>query len=94
MAKRKDPVVAEQPKQSGRPVGSKTQKVIVQANPSCCPKCGSTDREPYANTQEYAHPGVENGQPYTHVLRRYTRCKACGQARIDRSYENRTTESD
>lgn len=90
-----EPAAEPQPKSNGRPVGSKTQKVIAEAHVSRCAKCGSTDRTAYSNTKVYPFPGTDReGHPYTHVVRRTTRCKACGQARIDRSVENRTGDQD
>lgn len=64
----------------------------VDVAPSRCarPSCGSTERERYSTTQVQAFAGRdEQGRPFTHIVRRWTRCKACGQARVDRSFENR-----
>ena len=74
----------------GRPPGSPNRDYeLVAAEPTRCPKCGSTERTPYRNPTEQAYAGVDQGKPYTHIVRRYTSCKACGQFRIDRSHENR-----
>lgn len=68
----------------------RARKPVVTANASRCPKCQSTERERYFKTVEVAIGGRElDGNEYTHVVRRWTRCKACGQARIDRSCEYR-----
>ena len=40
-------------------------------------------------TAEQAFRGVHNGQPFTHIVRRRTKCLDCGQFRVDRAYENR-----
>ena len=83
-------------KSPGRPTGARTEKVITEANPSQCPKCGSTDREPYSNVRVMEFAGVDprNGQAYTHVVWRRTRCRACGQSRIDRAQENRRPDGE
>jgi len=74
----------------GRPAGSKTrQHDHATAEPSRC-RCGSTDREPYSQTIVTEYGGEFNGQPFTHIVRRWTKCAACGQARVDKSHENRT----
>jgi len=76
----------------GRPKGTSNQShPAAAARLSRCPKCQSTERGPYTRTTKQAHAGVDpDGHPYTHVVRRWTRCLACGQSRIDRTYENRT----
>lgn len=55
-----------------------------------CPRCGSTDRDRYDRTvvQEFGGLGP-HGEPYTHIVRRFTRCSQCGQARVERTLENR-----
>jgi hypothetical protein len=66
---------------------------IVTVAASRCRKCGSTEREGYFNTNETPASGIDaDGRPYTHVVRRWTRCRNCGQTRIDRAYENRPAE--
>jgi hypothetical protein len=63
---------------------------IVDTVKSRCPKCQSTDREPYSGTLAIHAPGIDTDRkPYTHVVKRWTRCKKCGQARVDQSVENR-----
>jgi hypothetical protein len=74
---------------SGRRRGAKTGTPQVESGKSRCPKCNSTTRKPYANTRAVESPGMINGKPYTHVVFRYTNCKKCGQARVDRTCENR-----
>ena len=76
----------------GRPKGSRNrQPDEVAVEPSRCNKCQSTEREPYfhKHVQEYAGFDPRHGGLYTHIIRRWTRCRACGQVRIDRFYENR-----
>lgn len=74
----------------GRPAGSRTQNNSGQSQPSRCPKCQSTERTPYSQTREIKINGEDPVfGAYTHVVRRWTRCKGCGQARTDRSFEYR-----
>lgn len=80
------------PRPAGRPAGSKTTKNTADAFPSRCPACDSTERTPYTNTLEQPYAGIDAaGNPYTHIIRRNTRCEACGAPRIDRTFENRAT---
>jgi len=74
---------------AGRPSGSKTRSTIVDVSQSRCPKCDSTEREPYRHTTTTSICGVGPDGPYTHLVRRWTNCKKCGQLRVDRSCENR-----
>ena len=75
---------------AGRPRGSKTQKAAGKSTTSKCPKCGSTDRTPYSQTRAIAIAGVDpDFGSYTHVVKRWTKCKSCNQARTDHSLENR-----
>ena len=78
-------------KKPDRPKGAKTQsRPVSDGQPTRCPACGSTERTPYSQTKKQPHGGVDAaGKPYTHVVRRWTACAACGQARVDRTYENR-----
>jgi hypothetical protein len=63
---------------------------VVQCEKTRCPTCGSTERSGYHNVMEQQYGGVDlKGRPYTHIVRRRTVCGGCGQARIDRTYENR-----
>ena len=86
-------VQAEKPK--GRPAGSENRQYDhVDASGTRCGKCGSTERTRYEQTREIAQIGTTlSGLPFTHVVWRRTRCKACGQWRIDRFFENRTSEN-
>lgn len=78
-------------KKAGRPKGVKNGSVPVNNVPaSSCPVCGSTEREDYAATTTQPYSGITpEGQPYTEIIRRRTRCLSCGQTRIDRTYANR-----
>ena len=81
----------QQPKKTGRPLGSKTpDRDIVDVQVSRCKRCGSTDRKPYTSKVELVGNGIANGQPYTSVIVRHTQCANpdCGQHRVDRFYEN------
>lgn len=74
----------------GRPAGATNITDIVPAEPSRCTVCGSTDREAYSNYTDLEQHGVTSaGKPFTHIVWRSTRCRACGQARRDITHENR-----
>lgn len=75
----------------GRPAGSPNREVDhAEAKVTRCEKCGSTERTPYFNRHEQAIAGLDGeGDPYTHIIRRRTKCLECGQHRIDRHHENR-----
>lgn len=75
----------------GRPAGSENRQYdYVDASVTRCRKCGSTERTRYEQTRELSQDGTTpDGLPFTHVVWRRTCCKACGQWRIDRFYENR-----
>lgn len=75
---------------ANRPKASRPRSVpIVEAAPTACPKCGSTERLNYFNVREQAIAGERRGQPHTHVVWRRTRCTACGQTRDDKAFEHR-----
>ena len=80
----------------GRPKGSKNKAqkpaVIGQTQVATrCPVCGSTERGRYDATSAQEFGGLApDGRPYTHIIRRWCACLACGQRRVDRFYENRT----
>ncbi|MBX3440366.1 MAG: hypothetical protein KF861_22945 [Planctomycetaceae bacterium] len=78
-------------KRPGRPKGAATQTLpTADVQLSRCRKCDSTARTKYLRTTETAHTGqLPNGQPYTHIVRRWTTCSDCGQARVDLTHENR-----
>jgi hypothetical protein len=81
-------------KKRGRPKGStkkKTDNETVEATPSRCRACGSTNREAYTTkaTQTFAGRVPGTGEPFTHITRRRVACADCGQHRIDRTHENR-----
>lgn len=78
----------------GRPAGAKTvDRDVVAVIPGCCQKCGSTNREPYDKVLEREMGGRLNGGiEYSHVVWRRTKCRACGQARTERHYENRRAQ--
>ena len=84
---------ADEPR--GRPPGSENRQYDhVDASGTRCGKCGSTERTRYEQTREIAQIGTTlSGLPFTHVVWRRTCCKACGQWRIDRFFENRTSDA-
>ena len=68
----------------GRPKGSgnvETDCVHVEA--SRCKQCGSTEREGYSRRLVREIAGERDGVPYDRVVWRWTKCRACGQARVD-----------
>ena len=75
----------------GRPEGSPNVKADQsEVVLSRCAKCGSTEREPYFGTPfEVPFAGEKDGKPYTHVVKKRTKCSVCGQHRRDMIYENR-----
>jgi ribosomal protein S27AE len=87
--KAKKPATIEAPATVGKP-----SDVTATRTNSACPKCTSTERTPYTNRRELAHGGLNrDGSPFTHVIWQNTTCSACGQARTDRSTENRPSEN-
>ena len=82
---------SEKPR-NGRPPGSPNVKPMVDVALSHCPTCKSTERTRYrgASSEHEYHGVTPDGRPYTHTVRRRTQCAACGQWRIDRTFENRT----
>lgn len=78
----------------GRSKESRNVDVVQTVYLSRCPKCGKTDRAKYRLTGSVAHAGTtSDGQEYTHVVRRRTKCLSCGKPRIDRFFENRAPEA-
>lgn len=79
-------------KQKGRPKGAKNvsenQTVVLPQ----CGSCGSSERTPYQKVNEVEHGGkTAEGEEYTHIVFKRTKCKNCGQQRVDRIRENRKT---
>jgi nitrate reductase cytochrome c-type subunit len=90
MAKRKPRLESEKPDAL-----TPSPRQEVEAEASRCLKCGSTERERYTATRVQPFAGVDPaGRPYTHIVRRWTRCAACKQARIDRTFENRVLRAE
>lgn len=83
------------PKAAGRPKGATTKpRVATHAVKTACPKCGSTRRKkftgsPLAVDAECTNPA--NGKLYARKTGRRTCCAACGQHRIEWTYENELT---
>lgn len=74
----------------GRPKGSRNAEAdVITVEPSRCRRCESTRRSDYYGKTEQAFQGCHDGRPFTHIVRRPTRCLDYGQLRIERSYENR-----
>jgi hypothetical protein len=78
-------------RQVGRPLGAKNIDAgqIVEMSRCIKENCRSTERTPYRTTAVQKYEGMRNGEPFTHIVRRRTRCLACDQTRIDTSYEYR-----
>jgi len=67
----------------------------VEAGVTRCPACGSSSRTAYFAVTAQEHGGISpDGKPYTHIVRRRTVCRNCGQHRVDRCYENRVKPTD
>ena len=78
-----------QPKKTGRPLGVKNaDHDVVDTVATRCKACTSTARAPYSKPIYVDGDGIApDGQRYTRVVLRRTRCERCGQNRIDRWYE-------
>lgn len=75
----------------GRPQGAKNRPLAeAEGQLTRCPKCGSTNREPYFSRVVTDHAGLDpaTGLPYTAVVHRRTACSDCGQHRVDRHLVN------
>ena len=72
----------------GRPRGSKTGDGSVAATTATrCRKCGSTDRGPYQGVRTITAGGkAPDGKPYNAVKFCPTKCRHCGQRRVDKIY--------
>ncbi|MDE2100066.1 MAG: hypothetical protein KGL39_22620 [Patescibacteria group bacterium] len=61
----------------------------VPASRCKVPGCNSTERTRYHGVTFQTIAGLDpEGKPYNRVVWRNTTCKACGQARVDRTFEN------
>jgi len=66
---------------------SRPSTPIATAVPTRCPRCGSTNRDPYHNTRRLDTTGtLPCGSVYSAVIWRRTRCHDCGQTRIDKTW--------
>jgi hypothetical protein len=63
---------------------SSTRKPSSTAAPTTCPKCGSTEREKYHGTRRVAGSCTIGNELWGWVDFKNTKCKKCGQARVDR----------
>lgn len=68
-----------------------TPKPVSQGKLTRCRKCDSTEREKYFGTPTvFEITGVdEDGKAYNRKVMKRTRCKACGQQRLDSFFELR-----
>ena len=75
-------------KKKGRPKGARTEdNPVVIVDVPKCPKCGSINRDNYSHTKTMDFNGIHNGQVYTKVIWRQTKCADCFQKRIDKFFE-------
>lgn len=78
------------PIQSEIKVSTREKSLTQAVETSRCPVCGSTSRSKYEAVKTLAYPGIEpQGQPYTHIAWKRTRCKKCKKPRVDRFLQNR-----
>ncbi|QDT07802.1 hypothetical protein K227x_62300 [Rubripirellula lacrimiformis] len=69
--------------------------VDITAAKSRCPKCLSIKRERYSNVTTHDISGISpDGQEYDQITWRRTKCKSCGQSRVDRELRLVPTLSD
>lgn len=76
-------------KSGGRPTGAEKLPTAETVETSC-PRCGSTQRGRYTTKNKQAYQHTYDGKPYTHIIKRRTKCESCGLYRFDRTRENRT----
>ena len=77
----------EEPARAIKPFAD-AAKVTATMVSSHCPSCGSLQREPYHNVRTLDFAGIApDGRPFTRVVWRRTRCRDCGQARDDKTFE-------
>lgn len=82
-------------KRTTKPQASKETKPSTSSADTTatrCRKCGSTERESYQQKHEIPAAGqlAPDGKPASHIKLQWTKCKSCGQSRVDRTYLNRT----
>lgn len=72
-------------KQAPQPTAAKrVARPEVNVAPSACPSCGSTEREGYAGTKARKLSGeLPDGRRYQTVIWKPTKCRGCGQNRVD-----------
>lgn len=79
----------------GRPEGPAEEVDVAAATVVRCKRCDSTRRSKYTNTRILRRGGTgPDGKPYTRVVWRRCRCLSCGQARVERTFENHAGEVD
>lgn len=86
--------MANSPK--GRPKGSESREYdVAVGSPTRCRACGSTDRAPYLpNPTIVNSSGISpvDGKPYDRIVIRRTKCLGCGQHRLDKIYEQLSSQ--
>lgn len=84
MAKKKSPAAVKE----------RNKYTTVDVVPSACPMCSCTEREPYFAIRRLAVAGTSpSGVEYTQITWKRTRCKRCGQRRVDRVFESLADDS-
>lgn len=68
-------------------------EVTARAEPSQCPRCGSTQRKRYTSKVAIESAGTHDGKSHTHIVKRRTQCANCGLFRFDQSFENNVNGS-
>lgn len=76
----------------GRPAGITPPRDVVVWEPARCPRCGSHDRTRITATTIQWFEGEYHGVAYNCIVRQWTKCGMCGQARVQRSYQTRKKE--
>lgn len=75
-------------RQPGRPKGAKNKTAITLiVIPTACPKCASTNRSRFTQTQTQQREGIMRGQRYSRIVRRSCHCINCGQKPVEQHYE-------
>lgn len=75
------------PKPAPKPKATRAIKTVVR--PGRCPKCESTRRAGYTSIVTRDIAGTIDGHAYTHITWKRTKCRDCGQHRVDLFHENR-----
>ena len=73
---------------TSKPTKKQKPQDVSEVTLSRCKKCDSTEREAYFGTPiVHDIAGIHNGREYNRKVMKRTRCKACGQQRLDAFFE-------